>query len=189
MTTSTLSPFFALLSLACWVTTLAVGLLAAVARRRPGSAAAGLLSSLGELALWFGFVVAAVTTAGSLYYSEVAHFVPCELCWYQRICVYPLSAVLLVAALTRDRKVWRYVVIPAAVGAVIAIYHTQLQAYPGQHSFCSTITPCTTRYVWEFGFVSLPFMALAAFAFILSMVFLARWTATVPADPAPGATS
>ncbi|HEY4376196.1 MAG TPA: disulfide bond formation protein B [Acidimicrobiales bacterium] len=187
MTTSTLSPFFALLSLACWAATGAIVVVSLLARFRPASAATTWLASVGDLALWFAWVVAAVTTAGSLYYSEVAHFLPCELCWYQRICVYPLSAVLLVAALRRDRDVWRYVAIPAVVGAGIAAYHTQLQAYPSQHTFCSTVNPCTTRYVWEYGFVSLPFMALAAFGFILSMVLVARWTANHPIALAPGA--
>ena len=51
-----------------------------------------------------------MTMAGSLYYSMVAEFVPCELCWAQRICLYPLAIILLVAALRRDRKVWTYVV-------------------------------------------------------------------------------
>ncbi len=56
------------------------------------------------------------------------------------------------------------------------IYHSQLQAFPDQGSFCSTITPCTTRYVWEFGFVSLPLMALTAFVFIIAMTLVARAT-------------
>lgn len=186
MTTETLSTFFALLSLLCWAGTATAVVLWAVATRRPGSAVAGVVADLRAIALWAAFVVAAVTTAGSLYFSEVAHFLPCELCWYQRICVYPLSAVLLVAAITRDRTVWRYVAIPATVGAGIAAYHTQLQAFPDQRTFCSSFNPCTTRYVWEFGFVSLPFMALSAFAFILVMALLARRAPTTPDlhDPA-----
>jgi hypothetical protein len=63
------------------------------------------------------------------------------------------------------------------VGATIALYHTQLQAFPSQRSFCSTINPCTTRYVWEFGFVSLPFEALACFCFVTAMVLVARFVA------------
>src|SRR5690242_10162584 len=48
--------------------------------------------------LWAAFLIAAIGTGGSLFFSEVAHFVPCELCWYQRICMYPLSLTLLLAA-------------------------------------------------------------------------------------------
>ena len=187
MSTNTASAFFALLSLACAAAVVAVGVLALLRRADPDSAAAGLFDDLGDVALWLAWIVALVTTLGSLYYSEVAHFVPCPLCWYQRIAMYPLSVLLLVAALRRDRSVWWYVVPQAGIGLCISIYHSQLQAFPEQESsFCSATVPCTTRTVWEFGFVSLPFMALTAFAFILTMVLVARAT-----DPnrTPGAPS
>src|SRR5690348_6171344 len=58
--------------------------------------------------LWSAFVVAAVATGGSLFFSEIAHFVPCELCWYQRICMYPLSILTLFAAVHGDHRVVRY---------------------------------------------------------------------------------
>ncbi len=113
--------------------------------------------------------------AGSLYYSEVAHFVPCKLCWYQRIAAYPLGVLLPVAAIRRDRDVWFYVVPLATVGAGFAIYHAQLQAFPAQgSSFCTVTEPCTTRYVWEWGFMSLPLMALSAFVVIITLVLIAR---------------
>jgi disulfide bond formation protein DsbB len=179
MSTATLSTFFAVLCLVCWVAVVAIVVLAVVARLRPDSWAAVTLEDVADVALWLGWLVAAVTTAGSLYYSLVAHFEPCELCWYQRICAYPLSAILLVAAIRRDRRVWVYVLPLTIVGAIIATYHTQLQAFPSQQSFCSTVTPCTTRYVWEFGFVSLPFEALACFCFVTAMVLVARF---VPAS-------
>jgi disulfide bond formation protein DsbB len=177
--TETASIFFALLSLLCVAATLGVAVLALVRRSRPDSAVAYFVDDLGRMALWLAWLVATVTTLGSLYMSEIADFVPCELCWFQRICMYPLVLVLGVATWRRDRHVWVYVLPQAVVGAGIAIYHTQLQAFPEQATFCTTETPCTTRYVWEFGFVSLPFMALSAFAFIIAMVLLARAT-----DPA-----
>ncbi len=174
MTTSTVSTFFALLSLACWAAVAGV-LLAAVHRRIvPDRGSSRLLDDLAQVALWLAWVVAAVTTLGSLYYSEVAHFVPCKLCWYQRIAMYPLSITLLIAALRGDRRVWSYVVPPALIGAGFAAYHTQLQAFPHTSSFCTVTEPCTVRYVWKFGFVSLPFMALAAFSFVITMVLVAR---------------
>jgi disulfide bond formation protein DsbB len=177
MSTSTFSHFVAILSLLAWAgTVFAIGL-AVVAKVAPDSAAAGFFADLGDSALWLGWVVAAVTMAGSLYYSiGPPQFVPCELCWYQRICLYPQAVILLVAALRRDRKVWTYVVPILTVGAAIALYHVQLQAFPKQQTFCPTLTPCTTRYVWEFGFVSLPFMSLAASCFIITMVLIARAT-------------
>ncbi|HVM65981.1 MAG TPA: disulfide bond formation protein B [Acidimicrobiales bacterium] len=172
MTTAQFSVSFAVLSLACWGATV-VAIAVAVGRRaRPGLGAA--FEAVAGGALWLAWLVATVTTAGSLYYSLVAHFDPCELCWYQRICMYPLSAVLLVAAVRRDAAIWKYVLPQAVVGAVIAVYHMQLQAFPAQVTFCSSVDPCTARYVWEFGFVSLPFMSLSAFCFVIVMVLFAR---------------
>lgn len=177
MSTHALSVFFALLALASWVGTATVVALAAARRWRPESVLSGLFDDVGAVALGLAALVAVVTTLGSLYYSEVAHFVPCKLCWYQRIAMYPLSITLVVAAFRRDRSAWCYVVPQAAIGAVIAIYHTQLQAFPSQHSsFCTVAEPCTVRYVWEFGFVSLPFMALSAFVFIIVLSLSARAT-------------
>jgi len=181
MTPATMSTFFALLSLACWAGTGGTLVLVALRRWRPGSGAAAMADAVGASALGLACLVATVTMAGSLYYSLVAHYVPCELCWYQRICLYPLGAVLAVAAFRRDTRVWVYVLPPAVVGAVIAAYHTQLQAYPTQRSFCSSFNPCTARWVWKFGFVSLPFMALAAFCFVITMVLVAR-NSRPPAD-------
>ena len=133
-------------------------------------------STPGGVAVSVAWVVATVTTLGSLYFSEVADFVPCKLCWYQRICMYPLVLILGVGALRRDRGVRFYVLPLAVVGALIAGYHSWIQAYPPENgtSFCTLDAPCTERYVWEFGFVSLPLMALISFVFIITMMLLAR---------------
>jgi len=180
MSTATVSLFAALLALLCLAGSVVVAVLALMHRSRPDSIAAGVFEDLRPLALWLAWVVAVATTLGSLYFSDVAGFIPCKLCWYQRIAMYPLSVVLLVAALRRDRSVWVYVTPLAGIGALIAAYHTQLQAFPDQSSsFCTTAAPCTERYVWEFGFVSLPFMALMAFVFIIAMVLVARVPAAV----------
>jgi disulfide bond formation protein DsbB len=192
VTTAEFSLFFATLSLACWVGTLATLTVVAGRARFGWPGAAALVQAISDSALWLAWLVATVATCGSLYYSLVAHFDPCELCWYQRICMYPLSAVLLVAAARGDRQVWRYAVPQAAVGAVIAVYHTQLQAFPKQATFCRAFNPCTTRFVWEFGFVSLPFMALAAFCLVITLVLVAGMVrspeppADLLLDPPPG---
>ena len=122
---------------------------------------------------WF---VAVVTTLGSLYYSKVQGYVPCELCWYQRICGYPFAVILGIAAWRRDAGVRVYAVPVFAIGAVIAAYHSWIQAFPPADgtSFCTADVPCTTRYVYELGFVSLPFMALSAFVAMMALLFIAR---------------
>ena len=169
-----MSRFFALLALGTFTATAGVAVLALVRRLRPDSAVAELFEDLRPSVLWLAWIVATVTTLGSLYYSLIAHFEPCELCWYQRICMYPLSVVLLIAACRRDFDIWHYAIPPVLVGTAIAVYHSQLQAFPKQQSFCAIANPCTTRYVWELGFVSLPLMDLAALLFIATMLLIAR---------------
>jgi disulfide bond formation protein DsbB len=173
LSTRAFSSFFAVLAVACWAGTALLIALALARRRHRG--AADLYEDVSRVALWIATLVALVTTAGSLYYSEVAHFVPCKLCWYQRIAAYPLAILLLVAAIRRDRRVWLYVVPLALVGAGFSIYHAQLQAFPDQgSSFCTVTEPCTARYVWEWKFISLPLMALSAFVIIITLVLVAR---------------
>jgi disulfide bond formation protein DsbB len=182
MNVATMSTFFASLSLLTWAGTITTWVLAVVRRFAPESRAAFAFDDLGGMALWLGWVVAAVTMFGSLYYSiGPPQFTPCELCWYQRICLYPMAAILLIAAIKKFRGIWLYVLPQLVIGAGIAIYHTQLQAFPKQQSFCAAFNPCTTRYVWEFHIgshlgVSLPFMSLAASTFIITMVLVSRAT-------------
>ncbi len=175
MTTETASLFFAILALCACAGAVAVAVLLVAARRSSSVAITGLRADVGRAALGLAWVVALVTTLGSLYYSEVAHFTPCKLCWYQRIAMYPLALLLGIAALRRDRHIRLYVIAQCAVGAAIATYHSFIQAFPpeGGTSFCTLDAPCTERYVWQFGFVSLPFMALSAFVFIITLMLAA----------------
>jgi disulfide bond formation protein DsbB len=135
--------------------------------------------------------VAVTMTAGSLYFSEVAGFIPCELCWYQRICAYPLAMIGVVALIRRDRGAWFYAVPLAAVGLAVSLYHAAIQAWPDLSAgTCSPTAPCTDRHVWLWGFVSIPAMAAAGFAAILAAALIAatgtRWarlTAEVEQGP------
>ncbi len=179
MTTDTLSLFFALLALACGAAVLVVVVLGLVAR----PALARLATAVQPVALWLAWAVALVATLGSLYYSEVAHFIPCTLCWYQRIAMYPLAIVLGIAAFRRDDGVWRYAVPVAAVGLAISIYHTFIEWFPNLDAgFCSSDVPCSAAYVTEFGFVGIPFMAGCGFAIIIVLLLMARYHRTIPSS-------
>jgi disulfide bond formation protein DsbB len=174
----TLSVFFAVLALVCWAAAIALVIGALVRRSqhgRPGRLEP-LRDDIGRAALTLAWIVALVTTVGSLYYSKVQEFVPCELCWYQRICVYPFAVILGIAAWRRDAAIRVYAIPIFVIGIVVSTYHTWIQAYPPDSgtSFCTAEAPCTTRYVWEFGFVSLPFMALSAFVLMTVLLLVAR---------------
>ena len=173
--------FFSLLALTALVGAAAVVVVTIAARRDPDGQAAGLLEDLAPVALPLAAVVAATSMAGSLYYSEVAGYVPCTLCWYQRIAMYPLAPILGIAAVRRDLGVRPYAWVLAGSGAIIALYHYVIQWMPNlDAAACAVDNPCSAVYVREFGFVSIPFMALSGFLAISALVWAAA-TAT-PTD-------
>jgi disulfide bond formation protein DsbB len=129
-----------------------------------------LKAEFATMALPLAAIVAVGATAGSLYFSEVRNFTPCELCWYQRIAMYPLALLLPVAVWRRDRGVVPYAIGAAVVGAGISGYHYQLQLFPGQGSACSGAIPCSFRWVDVFGFVSIPLLALGSFVLIVMLL-------------------
>lgn len=120
------------------------------------------------LLLAFAWLVSIAATAGSLYYSQIRHFIPCELCWYQRIFMYPLVLLLGIATFYADARIRRYALPMALVGGSISVLHYAEQKVPGfaPTSCAATPIPCTTEYVNYFGFVTIPLMALVAFALI-----------------------
>jgi disulfide bond formation protein DsbB len=168
--------FLALLAALGQVALLLLGGLWLLARSSPRAAGALLAvrEALADRELGLAWIVAATATAGSLYFSEVEDFPPCELCWYQRIFMYPLVLVLGVAALRRATDVAKYVLPLVGVGAAVSVYHYQLELFPEQESgFCTASVPCTVRWIWELGYVSIAMLALTAFALVGALVVLA----------------
>jgi disulfide bond formation protein DsbB len=174
MLTDRLGVFFAILSFAAAAGTVIVVGMAALQRFSDSVFAARFFAELRPVALWLAWLVAAVTMTGSLYYSLGAHFHPCPLCWFQRVCVYPFAVMLLIAALKKDDRVWRYVLPMASIGVVLAAYHAQLQAFPDQGGFCNLRDPCLNTDVNTFGFVTLPLMDLTALLLIITLTLVAR---------------
>jgi disulfide bond formation protein DsbB len=88
--------------------------------------------------------------------------------------MYPLVVVLGVAALRSDRGVRRYALPVVSIGAAFSVYHYQLERFPSQGGLaCFVDAPCTTVWVWRFHYISIPFMALSAFALIATLLLLA----------------
>jgi disulfide bond formation protein DsbB len=125
--------------------------------------------------LWLAALVAVTSMAGSLYFSEEAGFIPCLLCWYQRIAMYPLAILLPIAAIRGDDAIRPYAATLAGIGAVIAAYHVLVQRLPGLPTgSCSVDAPCTAIYVERFGFITIPVMALVGFLAILTLLLATR---------------
>ena len=137
--------------------------------RRPGAG-----RSLGPInALWMAWVVAAVATTGSLIYSEVIHFLPCKLCWFQRIAMYPMTVILFVGAIRKEAAARLYALPLAIGGLAISIWHYLVQSFPAMEGgSCDPTVPCSAKYVDVFGFISIPFMAGAGFALIAVLLLL-----------------
>ena len=173
MSTNTITMFFALLALACNAFVLAVAA-AWCLRHRVPELWNSTVASVGPNALVVGAIIAVVATAGSLYLSEGAHFVPCRLCWYQRIGMYPLAVLLLLAAIRRDRRAWPYPLALALVALPISIYHVLLERFPSlETGACEVANPCSIVWVRHFGFVTIPYMAASGFAAIAVAMCLA----------------
>jgi disulfide bond formation protein DsbB len=163
----------------CWFAFMAIG-----ARFSEGIAAGlhGVRARLAPAALWGGFVVALLAMVGSLYFSDVAHFQPCLLCWYQRIAMYPLVLLLGIAAIRRDVGVRIYAVPLALIGAAISTYHilVEWQVLPSSTA-CDPNNPCTIIWFREFGFISIATLALIAFALVIVWLLIpARTKDQVP---------
>jgi disulfide bond formation protein DsbB len=153
---------------------LCAGLLTIVSMLVPGAAWTGhWRSAVGESR---GLIVCTITWGamlGSLYFSEIANYEPCKLCWYQRIAMYSMAFISLTALVLRDRSVSRYTLVLAAVGLPISLYHYLLEWIPTLESnVCSVSVPCTTIWFREFGFVTLSFIAGSSFITIIALSIL-----------------
>jgi len=172
MSFETMKLFFAMGAIAANVMTiglLSIGLMGRGKRRNP-------FEFLRGITLWFAGGVAIAAMAGSLYLSEIAHLIPCKLCWFQRIAMYPIAIVLPIAAWRKDNGIRLYAAVLAVIGLGVAIWHRLIQAFPSLDSgACAAVgPPCSAPYIKEFGFVTIPYMALSAFALILVLLWANR---------------
>lgn len=122
------------------------------------------------------WAVSIIATFGSLYFSEVKHYEPCDLCWLQRIFMYPMTILLGVAYVKKDWNMSFYAMILSAVGGSISLYHYCLQklSFVGDGPLSYGRVPCTAQYINWFGFITIPFLALTAFIMIFMISFTIR---------------
>ncbi|MEJ9282273.1 disulfide oxidoreductase [Ureibacillus sp. MALMAid1270] len=127
------------------------------------------------LILYFAWFVSLVATLGSLYFSEIKGFIPCDLCWFQRIFMYPLVVILGIGTFQSDTSVKKYVLPLSLVGSIISLLHYLEQKIPGFGGIkpCVSGVPCSAQYINWFGFITIPFLALIAFTLInICMILL-----------------
>jgi disulfide bond formation protein DsbB len=126
--------------------------------------------------LFLAWAASLTATLGSLFFSEVMKYEPCELCWYQRILMYPLVILLGIAYARKDFKISFYSLIFSGIGLAVSLYHYSLQKISilsESAPSCGRV-PCTGEYINWMGFITIPFLAFAGFAiiFIVSLLTL-----------------
>ncbi len=144
----------------------------------PRRALDDLRAALSGSELWVAWAFALASTLGSLFFSQIANFVPCELCWFQRICMYPLTVVLLVAALRKDARTGvQYAFVLPIVGVLIAAYHIYIEVNPSaEPSGCKVGgTSCATEWINKFGYITIPVLSITSFVAILTLLAFAWW--------------
>jgi len=166
---------------------LLIGLLALLGVHGPLNA---VRRSLWGYELWGGFLVAAIATGGSLFFSEIRGFLPCDLCWFQRICMYPLSGLMLLMAWHGDTRASRYLLPLPVFGAGVSIYQLLIEHGVITEPASCSILPgvgCGTHWINEFGYITIPLLALTGFLLLIGFLVLASTgiaddAATLPAD-------
>ena len=135
--------------------------------------------------LWIAFAFAALATAGSLFFSEVSQFIPCRLCWFQRIGMYPRAVLLLLAAIRKDTRGGAIYGLPLAVfGSIVAIYHIYIEYNPeAETAGCKIGAPCATKWIEKLGYITIPVLALTAFLAIIALLSMALSRSRSPVSP------
>ncbi|BAQ08688.1 disulfide oxidoreductase [Bacillus sp. OxB-1] len=131
-----------------------------------------------ENGLIFICITALIAMFGSLYFSEVRGYEPCELCWYQRILMYPIVLIAGIALYQKNARIALTTAVFALIGGCISLYHYGIQKLTflqDSAPSCGNV-PCTGQYINYFGFITIPFLALIAFLLIfITSLFLMKW--------------
>ncbi|WP_242985916.1 disulfide oxidoreductase [Oceanobacillus zhaokaii] len=111
----------------------------------------------------FAWTVSLLATSGSLFFSEVMKFIPCEMCWYQRILMYPQVILLGIMLWRKDGQSIIYVLPLSIIGVLVSVYHNVIQKIPQANVISCGIIPCDIEYINWFGFITIPMLSLIAF--------------------------
>ncbi len=138
------------------------------------------IAPIADYGLYAAFTLALLSMLTSLYFSEVVHLVPCQLCWWGRIMMYPLVAIIGTSILRRDNAAGYYAAPLVGLGILIAGYHSLLQwkIIPEGIIPCSASVSCA-NVTWQlFGFVTIPFLEFLTFIAIGVSLYVYHATRT-----------
>jgi disulfide bond formation protein DsbB len=122
------------------------------------------------------WIVASVSTLGSLFFSEIMELPPCALCWYQRVFMFPLVIILLVGLFPFDKSIIKYALALASAGWGFAFYHYLVYSglIPESIQPCSQGVSCSETYLDLFGFLTIPMLSLISFSIIIGLLLILR---------------
>lgn len=154
---------------------LIVALLFEVIRTRKSTKHSPLLSVAKSNVIPLSFFVAGVAVLGSLFFSEIAGYEPCKFCWIQRILMYPLVIIFGLALIKKTRDAHFYGLALGGLGVLVAAYHYLMQVDLITPTTCSAVgyaSSCADSFTLTFGYITIPLMALTAFALITIFTLL-----------------
>ena len=136
-----------------------------------------LTQDYGWTLVFIGWLVATVSTLAALFLGEVMGYTPCVLCWYQRICMFPLVLILGAGSFPFDRNVVRYALPLALAGWLLAVFHWAVASglVPESATPCSQGVPCSAELIRWFGFLTLPLLSVLAFSTIIALLLLTHF--------------
>jgi len=124
--------------------------------------------------LYMAWLLNIFSLAGSMYFSNIMMLPPCVLCWYQRICIFPMSLILAIGFLKKDDNVFWYSMPLLAVGWIISLYHNLLyyKVIPQAITLCTSGVSCTSKQIEWLGFITIPLMAFTSLTISIILLTL-----------------
>ncbi len=136
---------------------------------------------VGKNILFIGFVIPLAALVGSLGYSEIIGYPPCVLCWYARVAFYPQILIFALAIFKKDRSIIDYALALTVFGLIVTLYHSIIQIAGSSPFPCSADgISCATREVFEYGFITIPFMGFVGFLTMFLSLLTAKKYNKVP---------
>jgi disulfide bond formation protein DsbB len=133
-----------------------------------------MLKFIQKNAVYIILIQVTVAVLGSLYFSDIKGYEPCVLCWYQRICMYSLFPIIIIAGLRKEVKIYQYIIPISALGWIIAFYHNMFYMGIIKVDVCSAGISCTSKYVEYLNFINIPFLSLISFSIIIILAIINR---------------
>lgn len=124
-----------------------------------------------------GIILAVVFSGaaiGSFIYQYGFGYEPCLLCWYQRIAIIPTAILAWTTNIRKNTLLQRQVLILSILGLAVALFHIYIDISPTAADVCGAGPSCLVRYVYEFGYITIPVMSATTLAAGVLLALLAK---------------